>query len=61
VSLLDRIASGMSPRVWLVQAGGVVNAFGTGVVFPFLVIYLYNVRGISHAVTREVEPLAAAA
>src|SRR3954453_18279278 len=39
----------MSPRVWLVQAGGVVNAFGTGVVFPFLIIYLYNVRGISYA------------
>jgi len=46
---LDRIADGLPGRVWLVQAGGVVNAFGTGVVFPFLVIYLYNVRGISYA------------
>jgi predicted MFS family arabinose efflux permease len=38
------------PRtVWLVQLGGVVNALGNGVVFPFAVIYLHNVRGISFA------------
>ena len=38
------------PRpVWLVQAGGVVNSMGNGVVFPFIVIYLHNVRGISFA------------
>src|SRR5215831_95870 len=38
------------PRtVWLVQAGGVVNALGNGVVIPFVVIYLHNVRGISFA------------
>ena len=38
------------PRaVWLVQAGGVVNALGNGIVFPFAVIYLHNVRGISFA------------
>ena len=36
------------PRtVWLVQAGGVVNSLGNGVVVPFVVIYLHNVRGIS--------------
>ena len=35
--------------VWLVQAGGVVNALGNGIVFPFAVIYLHNVRGISFA------------
>jgi MFS family permease len=35
--------------VWLVQAGGVVNSLGNGVVFPFIVIYLHNVRGISFA------------
>jgi predicted MFS family arabinose efflux permease len=36
------------PRpVWLVQAGGVVNSLGNGVVIPFVVIYLHNVRGIS--------------
>ena len=38
------------PRtVWLVQAGGVVNALGNGIVFPFAIIYLHNVRGISFA------------
>lgn len=38
------------PRVlWLVQGGGVVNSFGNGMAFPFIVIYLHNVRGISFA------------
>ena len=38
------------PRtVWLVQAGGVVNSLGNGIVFPFAIIYLHNVRGISFA------------
>jgi MFS family permease len=38
------------PRpVWLTQLGGVVNAFGNGIVLPFLIIYLHNVRGISFA------------
>ncbi len=36
------------PRaVWLLQAGGLANMFGNGVVVPFLVIYLHNVRDIS--------------
>ena len=36
------------PRaVWLLQAGGLANMFGNGVIVPFLVIYLHNVRGIS--------------
>jgi MFS family permease len=36
------------PRdVWLLQVGGVVNSFGNGVVLPFLVIYLHDVRGFS--------------
>src|SRR3954454_16427422 len=40
----------MLPRqVWLVQIGGVVNSCGNGIVFPFVVIYLHNVRGISFA------------
>jgi MFS family permease len=34
------------PRdVWLLQSGGVVNSFGNGIVLPFLVIYLHDVRG----------------
>jgi MFS family permease len=36
------------PRdVWILQAGGLANMFGTGLVGPFLIIYLHNVRGIS--------------
>src|SRR6266545_3426955 len=35
------------PRpVWLLQFGGLTNAFGNGIVLPFLIIYLHNVRGI---------------
>jgi MFS family permease len=38
------------PRdVWLLQVGGVTNSFGNGVVFPFLAIYLHNVRGFGIA------------
>src|SRR4051812_12360941 len=36
-------------QVWLVEGGGVVNSLGNGIVFPFIVIYLHNVRGISFA------------
>jgi MFS family permease len=36
------------PRsVWLLQAGGLANWLGQGIAYPFLVIYLHNVRGIS--------------
>ncbi len=35
------------PRsVQVLQLGGLANAFGNGVVFPFTFIYLHNVRGI---------------
>jgi MFS family permease len=38
------------PRaVVTLQAGGLVNSFGNGVVMPFLFIYLHNVRGIGLA------------
>jgi MFS family permease len=38
------------PRsVTTLQLGGLVNAFGNGVVLPFLFIYLHNVRGIGLA------------
>src|SRR4029450_7082068 len=40
----------MLPRqVWLVEARGAVTSLGNGIVFPFIVIYLHNVRGISFA------------
>ena len=36
------------PRpVQILQLGGLANAFGNGIVLPFLLIYLHNVRGIS--------------
>jgi MFS family permease len=36
------------PRaVWALELGGVVNAFGNGFVYPFLFIYLHNVRGFA--------------
>lgn len=42
--------SSLNPRlpreVQLLQAGGLMNAFGNGLVVPFLLIYLHNDRGI---------------
>ena len=29
------------------EAGGLANAFGNGVAYPFTVIYLHNLRGFS--------------
>ena len=37
---------GLPRDVWLLQAGGLLNAFGNGVVLPFLIIYLHNARGV---------------
>jgi predicted MFS family arabinose efflux permease len=35
------------PRpVWVLETGGVANSLGNGIVIPFLVIYLHDVRGI---------------
>jgi predicted MFS family arabinose efflux permease len=35
------------PRdVWVLQVGGLVNSFGNGLVLPFLIIYLHNVRDV---------------
>jgi MFS family permease len=36
------------PRsVWILNTGGLMNAFGTGIAYPFVVIYFHNVRGFS--------------
>jgi MFS family permease len=36
------------PRsVWILNTGGLLNAFGTGIAYPFVVIYFHNVRGFS--------------
>jgi len=43
------------PRdVWLLQGGGLANSLGNGIVFPFLFIYLKDVRGFSPAVAGAV-------
>src|SRR5438045_960763 len=36
----------LPPPVYVLELGALVNAFGNGVVLPFLLIYLHNVRGI---------------
>jgi predicted MFS family arabinose efflux permease len=36
------------PRsVWLLECGGFVDNFGTGLVFPFVILYLHDVRHLS--------------
>ena len=36
------------PRsVWILNTGGLLNALGTGIAYPFFVIYLHNLRGFS--------------
>jgi len=49
VAYLRRLDPHLPRAVWLVQSGGVVNSLGNGIVVPFIVIYLHNVRGISFA------------
>ena len=48
---LRRYLESLDPRlprpVWILSLGGLANAVGNGLAFPFLVIYLHNVRGIS--------------
>jgi MFS family permease len=46
-SLLRELDPQLSREVWLLQLGGLMNFFGNGIVFPFLVIYLHDVRGFS--------------
>ena len=36
----------LSREVYVLEAGALLNSFGNGVVIPFLLIYLHNVRGI---------------
>jgi MFS family permease len=46
-SYLKSLDPRLPQDVYVLQAGGLLNAFGNGVVLPFLLIYLHNVRGIS--------------
>ena len=45
-SYLRSLDPKLSRDVWILQLGGLTNAFGNGIVLPFLIIYLHNVRGI---------------
>src|SRR5258707_3852754 len=62
--MLDAFRS-LNPRlpreVWLLQLGGVMNSFGNGVVLPFLVIYLHDVRGFGLGLSGLVVSVSAAA
>src|SRR5581483_10483431 len=46
-SYLRSLDPRLSRQTWILLSGSFFNAFGNGVVFPFLLIYLHNVRGIS--------------
>jgi MFS family permease len=43
---LGSLAPRLPRDVYVLEAGALVNAFGNGVVLPFLLIYLHDVRGI---------------
>ena len=47
VSYLRSLDPRLPRPVWALELGGVVNAFGNGFVYPFLFIYLHNVRGFA--------------
>ena len=46
---------GLDPRlprsVWILNGGGLANAFGNGIAYPFVAIYLHNVRGFGLGTT----------
>ena len=44
---MRRLLPELPREVYVLQGGGLLNAFGNGVVLPFLIIYLHNVRGLS--------------
>ncbi len=46
ISTVRTLDPGLPRAVWLLQAGGLANMFGNGLVVPFLIIYLHNVRGV---------------
>jgi MFS family permease len=46
-SYLRSLNPRLPAEVWTLQAGGLANSFGNGVVLPFLIIYLHNVRDVS--------------
>jgi MFS family permease len=63
--VIRRLARSLDPRlpaqVWLLQLGGVMNSFGNGIVLPFLVIYLHDIRGFGLGISGLVVATSAAA
>ena len=47
VGYLRSLDPGLPRSVWILNLGGLANAVGNGLAFPFVVIYLHNVRGFS--------------
>jgi MFS family permease len=56
-SLRQRLAYGLSPQLWVVEAGVFLNMLGYGAVFPFEIIYLHEERGFSLGVAGVVAGL----
>src|SRR5215475_15353907 len=46
-SYVNSLAPRLPRDVYVLETGALVNAFGNGVVLPFLLIYLHDVRGIA--------------
>jgi MFS family permease len=61
MSLLGRFDPRLPREVWLLQLGGVMNSFGNGVILPFLVIYLHDVRGFGLGISGLIISASAAA
>ena len=60
-SLVRRLDPQLPRPVWLLQIGGVLNSLGNGIVLPFLVIYLHDVRGFGLGTAGLVVAVVAAA
>jgi MFS family permease len=60
VNLFRRFDPQLPREVWLLQLGGVMNSFGNGIILPFLVIYLHDVRGFGLGVSGLVIAVSAA-
>jgi MFS family permease len=61
VHVLRRFDPDLPKPVWLLQIGGLLNFFGNGIVFPFLIIYLHDVRGFSLSTSGLVVAVSSAA
>jgi predicted MFS family arabinose efflux permease len=49
VAYLRSIDPRLPRSVWILNGGGLANALGHGIAYPFVAIYLHNVRGVSLA------------